>query len=77
MIKPLIEYYRDGTIKELVKLGMVSPSKLNYLVYVNCVNEYINRGLNKSEAVLETSIKCKVCVDTVWRSIRTIKEATE
>lgn len=73
MSKQLIHYYEDGTIKELVKLGMVSPSKLNYVVYVDCVKEYMNRGLKKSEAVVETSIKCKVCESTVWKSIQMIK----
>jgi len=69
----LRQYFEDGTIMELVKAGFVAPSKLNYPVYVQCVTEYMQRGMTKTEAVMETSIKCKVCESTVWKSIKVIQ----
>jgi len=73
MGKPLREYFEDGTIMELVKVGFVTPSKLNYPVYVQSVSEFMQMGMSKTEAVLETSVKCRVCESTVWKSIKIIK----
>lgn len=69
----LRQYFEDGTIMELVKAGFVAPSKLNYPVYVQHVTEYMQRGMTKTEAVMETSIKCKVCESTIWKSIKIIQ----
>ena len=73
MNKPLLDYYEDGTIMDLVKAGFVAPSKLNYPVYIRCVTEYMGQGMTKTDAVIETSIKCNVCESTVWKSIKIIK----
>lgn len=73
MIKSLKEDFEDGTIMRLVKGGLIRPSVLNYPVYVNCVDEYMKRGMKKTEAVVETSLKCKVCELTIWRAIKMIQ----
>lgn len=67
------EYFDKGVIKDLVDVGFVSPSKLNYPVYVRQVTEYMEKGMSKTQAVIETSIKCKVCESTIWKSIRIIQ----
>jgi hypothetical protein len=68
--KMLERYYGDGTIKNLVMIGFVTPTKLSYPVYVESVKRFMDEGMNKTEAVIETSIKCNVCESTVWKSIR-------
>jgi hypothetical protein len=75
--RPLSYYYDEGIIEDLVLYAMVSPLKLNYPVYVNCVNEYMDRGMKKTEAVQTTSINCKVCENTVWNAISTFKKIKE
>lgn len=73
MSKKLKEYFEDGTINDLVQKGFISPSKLSYPTYFESVKVFISKGMKKSDAVLETSIKCKVCESTVWKSIKTIE----
>jgi hypothetical protein len=69
----LKKLFEDGTIRQLVEIGFVTPTKLSYPVYVESVNRFMAQGLSKTEAVVETSIRCKVCESTVWKSIKIIK----
>lgn len=75
MAKTISEMFQDGTIKQLVKVGFCRPSLLNYPIYVETVESLMKQGMNKTQAVIQTSINCRVCERTVWQSIQIIKEA--
>jgi len=50
---------KDNTIEKLFNSGVITFDKKCHFIYVDNVYEMMKKGIAKTEAVRETSIKCQ------------------
>ncbi len=67
------ELHENGSVALLVKAGIITPSAMRKLEYFVEVKNLEHQGVMKSHAVEQVAEKCRVCEDTVWKAIRSLK----
>lgn len=75
MNKPLLEYFENGTIKDLHRVGIVSSTYVNYFDYWKRYKYYTDQGKGYREAVTLTSEDHEVSYDTIRNAVRLIQNS--
>jgi hypothetical protein len=65
-----MEFYKKGHLMEGIKLGFVSLTFLDKVVYYEYYMEKVNSGMSKRDAIYETARNHKTSFATVYRAVR-------
>jgi hypothetical protein len=72
-IDVLVQLEEQGTLKPLVKAGLIPPSILLYMNIYLSVHRSTKNGIKKSQAVSDASEDFKVHPRTVWIALAKMK----
>lgn len=70
----LLDYFKQGIIKELFTKGVVNINYMTYFRYYQVYEAYKAKGLSKRQAILFTSDECGCSESTIKRAIRVINQ---
>ena len=63
----------DGTLKALIRAGLVSPKILMYYEIHAKFSFYISRGYKTNQAVIKTAMTVNVSERTVYKAIKIMR----
>jgi len=78
MFDLLIQLKNNGTLKHMVRNGLMSPKVLQYLeiyMYVDARAKATKQSLNA--IITDAEVQFGVCRRTIWNAIKAVKDISE